>query len=457
MRVGRGLLIARVLRRGLRRDSVLDLGTRDRVKGRYLPVTSENSDDLPLKANRQKGVAPSINLSQADVLSPENKVSGKSKSQILYDSVDYVNPLQGLVDAEDVEEAFRVSYVDFQRDFMEELSEKLDLHFSNITKQVSEMQVNIANLQQQQATLLISLRSIESLKQEIQELKSKHHLEVSNTKLQSKDDSPLPLTNTQSGPSLSRASNRQLDMNVSLRYASETEDSKIFPETSLMSNSEPLNKTPSPRRWADICDDSTSSTGWAIAAASVAVKTPSYSNKSSGLNLVISGDVPKGSVASIKRELISRFNSALAPTFRGLDRDLTIDDISHVLVDTKSIRIRLSSLEAKNVIFENKKLLTGSSVSLSEEERTCSMETNPHDWKMYISPQLTAQDLKNQKVIVKAFHSLQLKGEGTSFKIFPQGYSIKIVTPDGKKFFYPFDCKHSPKHFLQLKGVRCKD
>jgi len=211
-----------------------------------------------------------------------------------------VNPLQGLVDAEDVEEAFRVSYVDFQRDFMEELSEKLDLHFSNITKQFSDIQINIATLQQQQANLLISLGTIESLKQEIQELKRKPHFEVSNAKLESKDDSPLPHTNTQSGPSLSRASHRQLDMNVSMRYASETEDSKLFPETSLMSNSEPLNKTPSPRRWADICDKSTtSSKGWAISAASVIKKTPVYGNshsKNESLNLVLSGDIPNGSL-----------------------------------------------------------------------------------------------------------------------------------------------------------------
>jgi len=44
-----------------------------------------------------------------------------------------------------------------------------------------------------------------------------------------------------------------------------------------------------------------------------------------------------------------------------------------------------------------------------------------------------------------------------SFKAYAQGFSIKIATPDGKKFFYPFDCKQSPQQFLLSKGINCKE
>jgi len=240
---------------------------------------------------------------------------------------------------------------------------------------------------------------------------------------------------------------------------------EYFSETSRISSSAPQDQTPSPRRWADICDSSSSLTkGWAIAAGSVVAKTPSFeraTTKKDSLNLVVTGDIPSGSLASIKTELVSRFNATLHPAFRGLERDFCANDISHILVDGKSLIIRLSSLEAKSVIYENKKLLAGKP-HLSEEETETS-SPNPNTlpmWKMYVSPHLDPQDLKNQKVVLRAFNSLQLKGnapDSPSFKVFPQGFSIKIVTPNGKKFFYPFDCKQSPKQFLLSKGVRCKE
>ena len=55
----------------------------------------------------------------------------KSKSKKLYDSVESVNPLvEEFIHAGDVEDAFRVLYVDFQQDFMEELK---DLFFNKFS------------------------------------------------------------------------------------------------------------------------------------------------------------------------------------------------------------------------------------------------------------------------------------------------------------------------------------
>ena len=93
-------------------------------------------------------------------MTKQNPLS-QSKSKILYESVEFVNPLEGLVNAEDVEEAFRVSYVDFQRDFMEELKE---LFFSNFEKQLSLIMSDIATIKQQQARLSVTSNIIDSLR-----------------------------------------------------------------------------------------------------------------------------------------------------------------------------------------------------------------------------------------------------------------------------------------------------
>ena len=90
---------------------------------------------------------------------------------------------------------------------------------------------------------------------------------------------------------------------------------------------EPENhSTPVPVKWADICNShqhSPATQGWAIAAASVFSKSshsPSYSKKKESLNIVLSGDIPSGSVATVKEELVRRFNAAINPSFHGLER-----------------------------------------------------------------------------------------------------------------------------------------
>ena len=77
---------------------------------------------------------------------------------------------------------------------------------------------------------------------------------------------------------------------------------------------------------------------------------------------------------------------------------------------------------------------------------------------MYVSPYLDPIDVKNQIIVLKSFLSQQHKDNGCpSFKAFAQGFSIKVVTGEGAKYFYPFDCKQTPQQFLQSKGIHCKE
>ena len=71
-----------------------------------------------------------------------------------------MNPLgKGVVHAVDVEDAFRVAYLDFQWDFMEELKE---LFFNKFEKQLLQIQSDISSIKQQQARQIISSNLIES-------------------------------------------------------------------------------------------------------------------------------------------------------------------------------------------------------------------------------------------------------------------------------------------------------
>ena len=65
-------------------------------------------------------------------------------------------------------DAFRVAYVDFQRDFMDDLKE---LFFTKFEKQLLQIQSDITSIKQQQARQIISSNLIESLKKENETLK----------------------------------------------------------------------------------------------------------------------------------------------------------------------------------------------------------------------------------------------------------------------------------------------
>jgi len=138
-----------------------------------------------------------------------------------------------------------------------------------------------------------------------------------------------------------------------------------------------------------------------------------------------------------------------------LERDFVCSDITNILFVDKSIVVRLCSNEVKNMIFENRKLLSNTLHPPSEE--AVSSDNPPFTWKMFVSPHLDPQDIKNQKIVLKDFLALQKNANGSpTFKAYAQGFSIKIATPEGKKFFYPFDCKQSPQQFLLSKGINCK-
>ena len=119
-----------------------------------------------------------------------------------------------------------------------------------------------------------------------------------------------------------------------------------------------------PVKWADICNsrqDSPATQGWAIAAASVSPKSPLspiFSEKKESLNIILCGDIPSGSEATVKEELVRRFNTAISPSFRGLERDFVCSDITNILYDNNSIHVRFCSSKVKNMIFENRKLLS---------------------------------------------------------------------------------------------------
>ena len=99
--------------------------------------TSDNSEGLPL---------------QSDLLSTA-AVSGKNLNAS-------VSLAEGFIHAED---AFRVSYVDFQQDFMEELKE---LFFNKFSIELSQMKADIASIKQHQARQLVSSDVIQLLKTE---------------------------------------------------------------------------------------------------------------------------------------------------------------------------------------------------------------------------------------------------------------------------------------------------
>ena len=84
--------------------------------------TSDNSEGLPLQSDLLSSASVSGKNQNASVSLNVNYSSSPSKSRKLYESVQSVNPLaEGFIHVGDVEDAFRVSFVDCQQDFMEEL------------------------------------------------------------------------------------------------------------------------------------------------------------------------------------------------------------------------------------------------------------------------------------------------------------------------------------------------
>ena len=344
--------------------------------------------------------------------------------------------MEGFIHAGDVEDAFRVSYVDFQQDFMEELK---DLFFNKFSIELSQIKADIASIKQHQARHAVSSEVIQVLKNENMALKAEVERLRGVTEMKTK------IEITPSPPSLNKQisnefeAKRELFPSTSQHNAGASSERSISGYISNLSKKESQNlSTPVDRKWADICESSVGSPktqGWAIAAASLPLHKSFSPKKKESLSLVISGDIPHGSASNIKEVLTRRFNSQICPAVRGFERDLVTEDFTHVLVDKNSIVARFSSIEARNVILDNRKLL---SAVCSESDPSAS-ENPLNQWKMFVSPFLDSQDIKNQNIVLKAFKSLQIKNNASpTFKVYPQGYSIKIVLNDGSKYFFPF-------------------
>ena len=144
--------------------------------------TSDNSGSLPLLSPSVNSAPASTEKLQPNAFSEKLNVSSKSKSKQLHDSVEYVRPLEGLVDAEEVEDAFRIAYVDFQQDFTQEMKE---IFFNKFESQLSLIQSDLASIKQQQTRQSVTSNLVDTLKKEIESLKEDNQrlkLQIENLK-----------------------------------------------------------------------------------------------------------------------------------------------------------------------------------------------------------------------------------------------------------------------------------
>ena len=131
---------------------------------------SDNSEGLPFKSDLLSSASVSAKNKHASASFNDKNPSSQSKSKKLYDSVESMNPLaEGFIHAGDVEDAVRVSYVDFQQDFMEELK---DLFFNKFNVDLSQIKADIASIKQHQARHAVSSDVIQLLKNENVALKA---------------------------------------------------------------------------------------------------------------------------------------------------------------------------------------------------------------------------------------------------------------------------------------------
>ena len=319
--------------------------------------TSDNSEGLPLKSDLLSSASVSTKNQHTSASFNDKNPSTQSKSKKLYDSVESVNPLvEGFIHAGDVEDAFRVSYVDFQQDFMEELK---DLFFNKFSIELSQIKADIASIKQHQARHAVSSEVIQVLKNENMALKAEVERLRGVTEMKTKVEI-TPSLNKQISNEFE--AKRELFPSTSQHNAGVSSEGSISEQILNLSNKESQNlSTPVDRKWADICESSIGSPktqGWAIAAASLPLHKSFSPKKKESLSLVISGDIPHGSASNIKEVLTRRFNSQICPAVRGFERDLVTEDFTHVLVDKNSIVARFSSIEARNVILHNRKLLS---------------------------------------------------------------------------------------------------
>ena len=207
------------------------------------------------------------------------------------------------------------------------------------------------------------------------------------------------------------------------------------------------------------CVNSTSTIkkGWAIAASSLPVSISNFSRQEPKQpqlsHLEISGELPDFQNASNGIQfLLPIFNSRLCPSlFCDVHRELLADDIRSLVDITphrkvKTWLLQFADSQLTAFIFEHRR-------KLSTLPKSSEISSSP---KLYVNPNLSPEDKAQQIKVLRAFNKLRFIGNESSFSVFPQGFSIKIVY-EAKRFFYSFDSRKSPQEFLKSKNIKFKE
>jgi len=220
----------------------------------------DNSEGLPLQSHLLSSASVSGKNQNASVSLNVKHSSSQSKSKKLYESVQSVNPLsEGFIHAVDVEDAFQVSYVDFQQDFMEELKE---LFFNKFSIELSQMKADIASIKQHQARHLVSSDVIQLLKTENMALKAE--VESLRRGLERKTQiEPVPSLSTldvQNSKDTNFEAKRELFPTASQHFTRASKEDSFSEELLSTRNKESENlSTPVHQNWADIHESSVGS------------------------------------------------------------------------------------------------------------------------------------------------------------------------------------------------------
>ena len=111
----------------------------------------------------------------------------------------------------------------------------------------------------------------------------------------------------------------------------------------------------------------------------------------------------------------------------------------------KTWLVQFSNVQFTEFIFEHRRKLSPLPHS--------SVSSSP---KLYVNPNFSPEDKAQQIKVLRAFNKLRFIGSQSSFPVFPQGFSIKIVY-EAKRFFYSFDSRKSPQEFLKSKNIKFKE
>ena len=142
---------------------------------------------------------------------------------------------------------------------------------------------------------------------------------------------------------------------------------------------------------------------------------------------------------------VNQFNKYIGPFNSGLSRDFVSSDITHIQknLDESTFYLRFKSEDLRDAVFHNKFCLSSDAVG---------------DCKLYLHSFLSPKEKRQQAKLLKEFYALSTKEDGKySFRVFPNGDSLKIISKEGKKkFLFALDSKVEPADFLSMKGVEFK-